>query len=181
MDNARLNWLLRLVKDGACGLGEKPTSGSDKSQSRSGAQGSITSPKAKKAKLGPFAAFAPKISAGAQAPVGGASGLQLSASQVRAQAAMNAVKKEIRNWNDLEAGKVAEHTSEDGTLDQYSLFSALHREFPIHFAAFRQIATCLSHEANTERVFSQAHDLSDPNMHASNLALATFIRFNLKN
>ena len=57
---------------------------------------------------------------------------------------------EMRNWNDLDPKIVALHTSEDGIVDHYSLFSSLHHEYPIHFAAFKQHATCLSHEANTE-------------------------------
>lgn len=175
MDNAHLNWLLSLYKSGACGLGEVPTSGADKSQARSSAK----SPEPKRPKVGPFGAYAPTMTSATAAQADGAS--VQSASYIKAMAAVSAVKKEIKKWNELDENIIANHTSQDGIVNHYSLFSALYLEYPMHFAAFRQYSTCLPTEANTERVFSNAHELSDPNMHASNLAMATFIRYNLKN
>jgi hypothetical protein len=120
------------------------------------------------------------------AQAGGAAGAKArvqSALLMKAMAAVSAVKKEIKKWNEIDENIIANlnHTSEDGIVNNYSLFSALSLEYPMHFAAFRQYSTCLPTEANTERVFSHAHELSDPKMHASNLAMATFIRYNLKN
>lgn len=175
MKTAHLNWLLTLYKKGACGLGEASASGAGKSQARS----SVTSPEPKKQKVSPFGSYAPKPIAS-----GGTDGTvsqNNSEKQIKAMEAVAAVQKEIKRWNNLDENIIAQHISEDRIVDHYSLFSALHHEYPLHFAAFRQYTTCLPTEANTERVFSCAHDISDPNMYASNLAIATFIRFNLKN
>ena len=55
---------------------------------------------------------------------------------------------------------------------------ALRDRFPLHFVLFKQTSCHIPHEANVERLFSRAGNLSDPNMDTHFLASLTRIGFN---
>ena len=54
--------------------------------------------------------------------------------------------------------------SEDGLLNEFKMMWALREAFPLHYIVFKQTASHLPHEGNSEQLFSRAGLLSDPHM-----------------
>jgi hypothetical protein len=71
-----------------------------------------------------------------------------------------------------------EHIREDGLLDNCAMWDAVRLLFPLHFSLFRSVGHCLTVEANTERLFSFAGRISDPNMTPATLSKYAFISKN---
>ena len=67
-----------------------------------------------------------------------------------------------------------------GMLDEFSLMAAMKAEFPISHFVFKQTASHLPHEANSEQTFSVAGKLTDPNMSPDYLGKLASIAINQK-
>ena len=52
---------------------------------------------------------------------------------------------------------------DDGLLNEFKMMWALRESFPLHFIVFKQTASHLPHEGNTEQLFSRSGALSDDN------------------
>ena len=63
-------------------------------------------------------------------------------------------------------------------LDEFAMMWAFRERFPLHYVLFKQTACHISREANVERLFSRAGNLSDPNIDTHVLATLTRIGFN---
>ena len=83
----------------------------------------------------------------------------------------DAVTSEVASWAAIlpNGHEVSSFRDEDGLLDEYAMFWAWRKRFPLHFIVFKQTASHLPYEANVERVFSLAGYLSDPCRHADHL------------
>ena len=72
--------------------------------------------------------------------------------------------------------------SHDGSTHamQFALIYHFRNKFPLHYIIFKQTASHLPHEGNTEQLFSRAGDLSDSNgkMDPARLAVCTSIGVN---
>jgi hypothetical protein len=83
------------------------------------------------------------------------------------------VVSEAKRWAELPEAEVAKCTGSDGMVDEFKLHAALKNQFPLHYDVFRQTASHLPSEGNSEQLFSQAKHRADPNRTASNLRLLT--------
>ena len=52
--------------------------------------------------------------------------------------------------------------------------------FPLHFIVFKQVASHLGHEGTSEKIFSGAKNLTDPNMGPHFLGELTMMAINKK-
>ena len=78
---------------------------------------------------------------------------------------------EIRRWSSLSEGECQRFVSaEDGILNEFEMMCQLRDLFPLHFVVFKQTACHLAAEANVERVFSRAGQLSEVNLDPDSLA-----------
>ena len=80
-------------------------------------------------------------------------------------------------WRGLDPKLVSEFSS-DGLVNEYALLYHVRHTFPLSFIVFRQAASHLFHEGNTENVFSRSGALTDPNMDPSYLGKLTSISVN---
>ena len=92
------------------------------------------------------------------------------------------VSEEMQGWKTLEQSKIQEFVDEDGVINEMAMMYKLRHLFPLHYRVFKQVSSHISHEANTEQLFSLAGGLSDDNgkMSPENLAVWTAIGANLK-
>ena len=72
-------------------------------------------------------------------------------------------------------GALAEFYDANGLLNEFALMYDVRKTFPFHYDTFRQYASHVPHEGDSENTFSQAGNLSDPNMNPHNLATLTKI------
>ena len=97
--------------------------------------------------------------------------------------ANDVVTEEAERWVRLDKWSIREVTDVDGVVNEMALLYKLRREFPLHFRVFKQVSSHIPHEANTERLFSLAGNLSDDNtkMCPDNLATWTSVGANMNN
>jgi len=88
------------------------------------------------------------------------------------------VADEVARWASLEKASYQAFYDDKGLLNEFAMMWALRERFPLHFVLFKQTACHIPHEANVERLFSRAGNLSDPNMDTHFLATLTRIGFN---
>ena len=69
----------------------------------------------------------------------------------------------MHRWEVLDRSVIQEFVDKDGLLNEFALLYKLRSNFPLHYVLFRQCASHLPHEANTEQLFSIAGSLSDDN------------------
>ena len=74
--------------------------------------------------------------------------------------------------------KFVSEFSSDGLVNEYALLYDVRHTFPLSFIVFRQAASHMYHEGNTENLFSWSGALSDPNMDPSYPGKFTSIRVN---
>ena len=93
----------------------------------------------------------------------------------------DAVTDEIERWKMIDKVTIQEHTDEEGLLNEMAIMWKLRHSFPLHFRVFKQVSCHLSHEANTEQLFSLAGGLSDNNgkMSPDNLSTWTAVGANM--
>ena len=73
-----------------------------------------------------------------------------------------------------------EFRDESGIVNEFALVYHLRQSFPLHYVVFKQTASHLPHEGNSEQLFSRAGGLSDDNgkMDPARLAVWTSIGVN---
>ena len=86
---------------------------------------------------------------------------------------------EIRPSN-LDKKTIREYRDDDGIVNEFALIYHLRHTFPLHFTVFKQTASHLPHEGNSEQLFSRSGSLSDDNgkMDPARLAVWTSIGVN---
>ena len=94
----------------------------------------------------------------------------------------NAISDEIARWAAIEKAKIDSFKDDNGLVNEFALMWHLRVSFPLHFAVFKQTASHMCHEGNTEQLFSLSGRLSDDNgkMDPHNLAVWTEIGANMK-
>jgi hypothetical protein len=90
------------------------------------------------------------------------------------------VTDEVGRWKNLPKSRVREFRDNDGLVNEMALMYAVRKDFPLHYIVFKQVSSHLSHEGNTEQLFSRAGQLSDENgrMHPVRLSIWTSIGVN---
>ena len=74
------------------------------------------------------------------------------------------VTDEAMRWASLaDKTTVAEFRDEAGVVNEFALLFHVRKAFPLHYMVFRQTASHLPHEGNTEQLFSRSGALSDDN------------------
>ena len=75
------------------------------------------------------------------------------------------------------------HTDSAGIVNEFALLYDLRTSFPLHYIVFKQTASHLPHEGNSEQLFSRAGNLSDDNgkMDPARLGVWTSIGVNYAN
>ena len=63
----------------------------------------------------------------------------------------------------LPADTVLEFEDDDGLINEFALMWKLRDSFPLHVILFKQTASHMCHEGNSEQLFSRAGALSDNN------------------
>ena len=86
----------------------------------------------------------------------------------------DAVTEEIARWAALSPDIVADFEDDDGLVNEFALMWKLRDSFPLHTIVFKQCASHMSHEGNTEQLFSRAGGLSDSNGKSPPHRLATW-------
>ena len=92
----------------------------------------------------------------------------------------DAVMEEAVRWEALDKKIIREYTDDDGIVNEFALMYHLRQSFPLHYIIFKQTASHLPHEGNSEQLFSRSGALSDNNgkMDPHRLAVWTSIGVN---
>ena len=90
------------------------------------------------------------------------------------------VTDEAARWASLDKTTVGEYRDEAGIVNEFALLFHVRKAFPLHYIVFRQTASHLPHEGNSEQLFSRSGALSDDNgrMDPARLAVWTSIGVN---
>ena len=91
------------------------------------------------------------------------------------------VTEEAGRWKRMDKFTIKEVSDADGTVNEMALLFKLRKAFPLHYCVFKQVASHICHEANTEQLFSLAGALSDNNgrMCPDNLSTWTAVGANI--
>ena len=75
---------------------------------------------------------------------------------------------------------IREYRDDAGIVNEFALMYHLRNSFPLHYIAFKQTASHIPHEGNSEQLFSRSGALSDDNgkMDPARLAVWTSIGVN---
>ena len=76
---------------------------------------------------------------------------------------MDSVTDEVARWKSLATETVLECEDDDGLVNEFALMWKLRGSFPLHAIVFKQCASHMCHEGNSEQLFSRAGALSDGN------------------
>ena len=92
----------------------------------------------------------------------------------------DSVTDEAQRWASLDKTKILEFRDSAGIVNEFALMYDLRQSFPLHYTVFKQTASHLPHEGNSEQLFSRSGDLSDDNgkMDPTRLAVWTSIGIN---
>ena len=90
------------------------------------------------------------------------------------------VTDEAARWAALEKHVIREYRDDAGIVNEFALMYHLRNSFPLHYIAFKQTASHIPHEGNSEQLFSRSGALSDDNgkMDPARLAVWTSIGVN---
>ena len=90
------------------------------------------------------------------------------------------VTEEAARWAALDKKIIREYTDDEGLVNEFALMYHLRQSFPLHYIVFKQTASHLPHEGNSEQLFSRSGALSDDNgkMDPHRLAVWTSIGVN---
>jgi hypothetical protein len=93
------------------------------------------------------------------------------------------VTDEAHRWSSLDKAPILEHIDSAGIVNEFALLYDLRTSFPLHYIVFKQTASHLPHEGNSEQLFSRAGNLSDDNgrMDPARLGVWTSIGINYAN
>ena len=94
--------------------------------------------------------------------------------------AHDVVTAEAKRWADLDKQTIKEFRDELGIVNEFALIYKVRHTFPLHYIVFRQTASHIPHEGNSEQLFSRSGALSDDNgkMDPARLAVWTAIGIN---
>jgi hypothetical protein len=84
------------------------------------------------------------------------------------------VTDESTRWAALDKSIIREYRDSEGIVNEFALVYHLRNSFPLHFVVFKQTASHLPHEANSEQLFSRSGALSDDNGKMSPFRLAVW-------
>jgi hypothetical protein len=73
------------------------------------------------------------------------------------------VTDEAQRWSSLDKATILKHTDSAGIVNEFALLYDLRTSFPLHYIVFKQTASHLPHEGNSEQLFSRTGNLSDDN------------------
>jgi hypothetical protein len=93
------------------------------------------------------------------------------------------VTDEAQRWSSLDKATILKHTDSAGIVNEFALLYDLRTSFPLHYIVFKQTASHLPHEGNSEQLFSRTGNLSDDNsrMDPARLGVWTSIGINYAN
>ena len=82
------------------------------------------------------------------------------------------VTEEAARWAALDKKIIREHKDDEGIVNEFALMYHVRQSFPLHYIVFKQTASHLPHEGNSEQLFSRSGALSDNNGKMSPFRLA---------
>ena len=87
---------------------------------------------------------------------------------------------EAERWANLDKKTIREFRDDAGIVNEFALIYHVRKAFPLHYTVFKQTASHLPHEGNSEQLFSRSGALSDDNgkMDPARLAVWTSIGIN---
>ena len=85
---------------------------------------------------------------------------------------------EMARWKNLDRSSIKKHKDNDGLVNEFALLYEVRLNFPLHYILFRQTASHIAHEANSEQLFSLAGRLADPNLEPRELGVLAKIASN---
>jgi hypothetical protein len=90
------------------------------------------------------------------------------------------VTDEAERWEQLDKKIIREFRDDEGIVNEFALLYHVRSAFPLHYAVFKQTASHLPHEGNSEQLFSRSGALSDSNgkMDPTRLAVWTSVGVN---
>ena len=71
--------------------------------------------------------------------------------------------EEADRWSKLDKASVKKFRDDAGIVNEFALLYEQRNNFPLHYTVFKQTASHLPHEGNTEQLFSRSGALSDDN------------------
>ena len=84
------------------------------------------------------------------------------------------VTEEAKRWAAIDLQTIREFRDDDGIVNEFALVYHLRKSFPLHYTVFRQTASHIPHEGNSEQLFSRSGALSDNNGKMSPFRLAVW-------
>ena len=91
------------------------------------------------------------------------------------------VTEEAVRWEKLDKQLVKEFRDDEGIVNEFALMYKVRNQFPLHYIVFKQTASHIPHEGNSEQLFSRSGALSDDNgkMDPWRLAVWTSVGVNM--
>jgi hypothetical protein len=90
------------------------------------------------------------------------------------------VTDEAARWASLDKATIRQFKDDEGIINEFALLYHVQAQFPLHYIVFKQTASHIAHEGNSEQIFSRSGALSDDNgkMDPVRLAVWTSIGIN---
>ena len=90
------------------------------------------------------------------------------------------VTDEAARWASLDKATARQFKDDERIINEFALLYHVQNQFPLHYIVFKQTASHIPHEGNSEQIFSRSGTLSDDNgkMDAERLAIWTSIGIN---
>ena len=73
------------------------------------------------------------------------------------------VTAEAARWAELDKKTIGEFRDDEGIVNEFALMYHVRNSFPLHYIVFKQTASHIPHEGNSEQLFSRSGALSDDN------------------
>ena len=73
------------------------------------------------------------------------------------------VTAEAARWAELDKKTIGEFRDGEGIVNEFALMYHVRNSFPLHYIVFKQTASHIPHEGNSEQLFSRSGALSDDN------------------
>ena len=70
---------------------------------------------------------------------------------------------EAARWAELDKKTIGEFRDGEGIVNEFALMYHVRNSFPLHYIVFKQTASHIPHEGNSEQLFSRSGALSDDN------------------
>ena len=76
---------------------------------------------------------------------------------------LGCVTDEAARWASLDKATIRQFKDDEGIINEFALLYHVQAQFPLHYIVFKQTASHIVHEGNSEQIFSRSGALSDDN------------------